>query len=140
MKTYNVLAAAYIRGYTRFDIEAKTDEAAIKKAIQHLKKGGIEYCEDIDHYNIAMPAIAHIYEEGERIDPVIEGLDVAVTAEDARDFASAEMLEMLQLIERVSPAKPGDGSSSVEDHEVIELEITGKNLKDLRALIAKASA
>ena len=65
------------------------------------------------------------------------GYDVVDFQEGVNEFAADDMLACLRYIDSVAPAQPGDGSSPLEDEELIELVITGKALKDIRAAIAR---
>jgi predicted RNA-binding Zn-ribbon protein involved in translation (DUF1610 family) len=52
--------------------------------------------------------------------------------------AAPAMLSNLEYVDAMAPCQPGDGSSPLDDSELVEITITGRALKDLRAAIAQA--
>ena len=59
---------------------------------------------------------------------------------NARLIAAApDMLKSALYIDSVAPCQPGDGSSPLQDDELVEIVITGKALNDLRAALANAT-
>lgn len=52
--------------------------------------------------------------------------------------AAPMLLKSALYIHSAAPCQPADGSSPLEDEEMVEIIITGKGLKDLRAALAKA--
>ena len=58
---------------------------------------------------------------------------------NARLIAAApELLQSARYIDSVAPCQPADGSSPLEDDELVEIVVSGKAIKALRAVIAKA--
>jgi hypothetical protein len=102
-KTYSVCIGAYIRGYSTFEVQATSDEKAIAAAIAKAKAEECDFDEDMDYSNVALPAIAHIFlkDDDTRTAPIVEGLDFALTEQDALDMASKDLLAALRKAERL---------------------------------------
>lgn len=98
MKKYNVTYGAFVRGYAQAEFEAENDAAAKTKAIEVFKTDngddGLDWT-DFDYENLAQPSIVSLQSEEK---DVLEGHDFATNKDDARDYASREMLEMLKRI------------------------------------------
>jgi hypothetical protein len=98
MKQYRIVYGAFVRMYADHTIEAESDEAARKLAIEEFKaKGGDLQWTDANYDNLALPSIVNL----DAVDPpgdVLEGHDFSVTPADARQYAAGAMLQALEFV------------------------------------------
>ena len=98
MKQYRIVYGAFVRMYADHTIEAESDEAARKLAIEEFKaKGGDLQWTDAQYDNLALPSIVSLV----AVDPpgdVLEGHDFSATPADARQYAADAMLQALEFV------------------------------------------
>jgi hypothetical protein len=137
MKEYRIVYGAFVRMYADHTIEAESDEAAHKLAIEEFKaKGEDLHWTDANYNNLALPSIVTL-ETADLPGDVLEGHDFSVTPADARQYAAEKLLEALlnimPEIEREIDRRKNTGG----DEYWIELD---RIAAAARAAIAEATA
>lgn len=94
MKKYNVMYGASIRAYGQATFFAENNDASIEKAKLIFRKAQDDIVfDDVDYDNMALPAIVSIQSDDE---DVAQGIDFALTEDDALDFNSRAMFNLLK--------------------------------------------
>ena len=98
MRQYRITFGAYVRMYADHTVQAESDEAARKLAIEEFK-AKVQDLEwgDAQYDNLALPSIVCMQDLGTNED-VLEGYDFPLTPADAHQYAADKMLEALEFV------------------------------------------
>jgi hypothetical protein len=120
LKSYSATIGVYVRAYGHIKFEAEGDETATAAAIAVFKDRTQDvFFADFDWNNLAHPSIVSIDDAEDSDRTIAEGVDFALSPEDARDLASADLLTALEGILEwwdVTPCRPrGEEPSAMID-------------------------
>lgn len=136
MKQYRIIFGAYVRMYADHIINAETNEAALKLAIEEFKDRSHELpWLDPNYDNLALPSIVSMQIDWPPAD-VFEGYDFPITTTDARQYAAHKLLDALLSLMPEIESEIDQRKHSGGDEDWIALD---RKAAEARAAIAEAT-